>query len=242
MKSLFLISSAIYTPYGKFSTKERIRQTQETISSIKTYAPKSNIILLDAGERSLDIDFGSDIEIIDCSKHISEIEFLLEYLKSGVLLNPDSVIKSLLEIVVFDNYFNFIYKNKEYLKYNRIFKISGRYKLNSNFDYFLHLNKKNKVLFSNPCISQYSYNISFKNKLPFLQYMSRLWSFDSNILSDICVIYNNMKKDIFEMIQNKDHGDIEHFLYKNLNKNLVFCVDKIGVEGFVASSGKFINE
>ena len=45
MTSLFLVSSAIYTSYGKCSIEERIEQTKETIKSIRTYAPDSNIVL-----------------------------------------------------------------------------------------------------------------------------------------------------------------------------------------------------
>jgi len=57
MTSLFLVTSAIYTSYGKCSTEERIEQTKETIKSIRTYAPGSAIVLLDAGEKSVNIDF-----------------------------------------------------------------------------------------------------------------------------------------------------------------------------------------
>jgi hypothetical protein len=39
MTSLFLVTSALYTSYGKCSTEERIEQTKETIKSIETYAP-----------------------------------------------------------------------------------------------------------------------------------------------------------------------------------------------------------
>lgn len=63
MRSLFLVTSAIYTSYGKCSTEERIEQTKETLNSIKTYTPDSKIVLLDAGEKSVDIDFG--VELID---------------------------------------------------------------------------------------------------------------------------------------------------------------------------------
>ena len=45
MTSLFLVTSAIYTSYGKCPTEERIAQTKETIKSIRTYAPDSNIVL-----------------------------------------------------------------------------------------------------------------------------------------------------------------------------------------------------
>jgi hypothetical protein len=44
MTSLFLVTSAIYTSYGKCSTEERIEQTRQTIRSIETYAPNKEWI------------------------------------------------------------------------------------------------------------------------------------------------------------------------------------------------------
>ena len=91
MTSLFLVSSAIYTSYGKCSTEERITQTKETIKSIETYAPGSTIVLLDAGEKSVDIDFG--VKLIDYTIH-PEIQFhLQEYLRTNRDLAPDIIIK-----------------------------------------------------------------------------------------------------------------------------------------------------
>lgn len=240
MKSLFLVSSAVYTPYGIYTTSQRIRQTKETISSIKKHAYNSDIILLDFGKRSIEMDDDS-IEIINFSQENNNIKKIIQYLESGTLKCPEHVIKSLLEINMFRKYFYFLYKNNYHLRYNRIFKISGRYKLNDNFNYFSHLEAKDKVLILNPCISQYAYNPSANLGL-FSQYMTRLWSFDSSILFDICRTYDKMEKNILEMIENKSVGDIEHFLYKNLNKNLVSHIDKIGIEGFIASSGELIVE
>ena len=71
----FIITSAIYTSYGKCSTEERIAQTKETIKSIKTYAPGSSMVIIDCGEKSVEENL-FDCEVIDYTKN-EEIQYHL---------------------------------------------------------------------------------------------------------------------------------------------------------------------
>ena len=68
MTSHFIITSAIYTSYGKGSTEERIEQTKETIKSIETYAPGFSMIIIDCGEKSVEENI-FDCELIDYTKN-----------------------------------------------------------------------------------------------------------------------------------------------------------------------------
>jgi len=234
MTSLFLVTSAIYTSYGKFSTEERIEQTKETIKSIETYAPDSKIVLLDAGDKSVYIDFG--VELINYNQNSIIIEPLNNYLKNSRDLEPDIIIKSMLEIIMFKDYL----KSHSLQNYSRIFKLSGRYKLNSKFNYSKHLEAKNKVLILPPYTTQHLYNFNVASSM-FL-YMTRCWSFDSSLADDITKTYSKMKEDIIKISQTKKQGDIEHLLYKHLNKKLVNHIDVMGVEGYWAPRGKWIQE
>jgi len=234
MTSLFLISSAIYTSYGKCSTEERITQTKETIKSIETYAPGSTIVLLDAGEKSVDIDFG--VELIDYKIH-TEIQFhLQEYLRTNRDLEPDIIIKSMLEIIMFEDYL----KNNSVKNYSRVFKLSGRYKLNLKFNHFKHLEAKNKVLILPPYHSQNLYNFEVKSSM--FQYMTRCWSFDSSLVLNMIETYGKMKKDIIAASRTEKQGDIEHLLYKHLDKRLVEHINLMGVEGYWAPMKLWIEE
>jgi hypothetical protein len=234
MTSLFLVTSAIYTSYGKCSTKERIEQTKETIKSIRTYAPDSSIVLLDAGEKSVDVDF--DAKLIDYTIH-PEIQFhLQEYLSTNKDLEPDIIIKSMLEIIMFENYLRTNSTNS----YERVFKLSGRYKLNSNFNYEKHLEATNKVLILPPYHSQHLYNTKVSSSM--FQYMTRCWSFDSNLLEKIIETYGKMKKDIILASRTEKQGDIEHLLYKNLDKRLVEHIHIMGIEGYWAPLRMWIQE
>jgi hypothetical protein len=234
MTSLFVVTSAIYTSYSKCSTEERIEQTKETIKSIETYAPGSTIVLLDAGEKSVDIDFG--VKLIDYTIH-PEIQFhLQEYLRTNRDLEPDIIIKSMLEIIMFQDYLKF----HSLESYSRVFKLSGRYRLNSKFNYSSHLKSKNKVLILPPYHSQHFYNFNVSSSM--FQYMTRCWSFDNNLLEKIIETYGKMKKDIIVTSRTKKQGDIEHLLYKHLNKKLVEHIDIMGVEGYWAPRKKWIEE
>jgi hypothetical protein len=234
MTSLFLITSAIYTSYGKCSTEERIEQTKETIKSIETYAPGFSVVIIDCGEKSVNENL-FDCEVIDCTTN-EEIQYhLQEYLKKNIDLEPDIIIKSMLEIMMFSDYLKNITSS-----YDRIFKISKRYKLNSNFNHQKHLDAKNKVVILPLYNSQNLYNFDVKSSM--FQYMTRCWSFDSNLLLNIIETYDKMKIDILYASRTEKRADIEHLLYRHLNKKLVKNIDIMGIEGYWAPMRLYIQE
>ena len=234
MTSHFIITSAIHTSYGKCSTEERIEQTRETLKSIETYAPESSAVIIDCGEKSVNKNL-FDCEVIDYTTN-EEIQYnLQEYLKTNRDLEPDIIIKSMLEIMMFSDYL----KNITGF-YDRIFKISGRYRLNSNFNYNNHLETKNKLLILKPQQSPHFYNFDVSSSM--FSYMTRCWSFDSSLLLKIIETYDKMKQEIIHISRTEKQGDIEHLLYKHLNKNIVSHANVMGIEGYWAPRKKWIEE
>jgi hypothetical protein len=234
MTSHFIITSAIHTSYGKCSTEERIEQTKETLKSIETYAPESSAVIIDCGEKSVNKNL-FDCEVIDYTKN-EEIQYHLgEYLKKDIDLQPDIIIKSMLEIMMFSDYL----KSLD-IKCSRIFKISGRYKLNSKFNHQKHLDAKDKVVILPPYNSQNLYNFDVKSSM--LQYMTRCWSFDFSLLSVMIETYDKMKKDIIYASTTKKQADIEHLLYQHLNKKLAHNIHRMGIEGYWAPLRRWIEE
>jgi hypothetical protein len=234
MTSHFIITSAIHTSYGKCSTEERIEQTRETLKSIETYAPGSSMVIIDCGEESVNKNL-FDCEVIDYTKN-QEIQYhLQEYLKKNIDLEPDIIIKSMLEIMMFGDYLKTITSS-----YDRIFKISGRYKLNSNFNHQKHLDAKNKVVILPPYNSQNLYNFDVKSSM--FQYMTRCWSFDGSLLLNMIETYDKMKRDILYASTTKKQADIEHLLYQHLNKKLVQNIHRMGIEGYWAPLRRWIEE
>ena len=234
MTSHFIITSAIHTSYGKCSTEERIEQTRETLKSIETYAPGSSMVIIDCGEKSVNENL-FDCEVIDYTKN-QEIQYhLQEYLRTNIDLEPDIIIKSMVEIMRFGDYLKNITGS-----YDRIFKISGRYKLNSNFNHNNHLEAKNKVVILPPYTSQNLYNFNVKSSM--FQYMTRCWSFDGSLLPNIIGTYDKMQKDILYASTTKKQADIEHLLYQHLNKKLVQNIHRMGIEGYWAPMNIWIEE
>jgi hypothetical protein len=234
MTSHFIITSAIHTSYGKCSTEERIEQTRETLKSIETYAPESSVVIIDCGEKSVNKNL-FECEVIDYTTNEEIQVHLQEYLRTNRDLEPDIIIKSMLEIMMFVNYLKNLTGS-----YERIFKISGRYKLNSNFNHQKHLEAKNKVVILPPYTSQNLYNFDVKSSM--FQYMTRCWSFDSNLLLNIIETYDKMKIDILYASRTEKQADIEHLLYKHLNKKLVQNINVMGIEGYWAPMRLYIQE
>lgn len=234
MTSHFIITSAIHTSYGKCTTEERIEQTKETLKSIETYATNSSAVIIDCGEKSIDKDL-FDCEVIDYTTHGEIQVYLQEYLRTNIDLEPDIIIKSMLEIMMFGDYLKNIKGS-----YDRIFKISGRYKLNSKFNYQKHLESKDKVVILPPYTSQNLYN--FDVKCSMFQYMTRCWSFDNSLLLNIIETYDKMKTDILYASRTEKQADIEHLLYRHLNKKLIQHINVMGVEGYWAPMRLWIEE
>jgi hypothetical protein len=234
MTSHFIITSAIHTSYGKCSTEERIEQTRETLKSIETYAPGSSMVIIDCGEKSVNKNL-FDCEVIDYTTH-QEIQFhLQEYLRTNRDIEPDIIIKSMLEIMMFGDYLKNLTGS-----YDRIFKISGRYRLNTNFNHQKHLEAKGKVVILPPDKSQNLYNFDVKSSM--FQYMTLCWSFDSSLLLNIIETYDKMKIDILYASRTEKQADIEHLLYRHLGKKFINHINVMGIEGYWAPLKLWIEE
>jgi hypothetical protein len=100
-------------------------------------------------------------------------------------------------------------------QYKNIFKLSGRYYLNNNFDYKIFENEDN--VFTNWDASDISYCTIFY-KINF---------------KDIYLFKNSLNNSVNEL---NNGNSIEHCLYKYFNYN-VNIVNKLNVTGFLATEG-----
>ncbi len=108
-----------------FSTEDRFKQTLETISSIRKYAPSNSKILLIEGSTISEIYKEQIKQVVDIFYDVSQ----LDETKTNCLISNAKALG--------DSYL--LFKAIEYIKENisnckNIFKISGRYKLNENFN------------------------------------------------------------------------------------------------------------
>lgn len=207
-KTVFIISSTINTNIGYYDPQTRFYETIETIKSIKSYADDSMIILIDNSLVRLSNDLEELIQkMVDYYLYIGDRKLCIEINKSGVRSAGEAYII----LVAFDLIKNFIKCDID-----RIFKMSGRYKLIDKFN-----------------LSEYS-DVIYKYKYCFRKndsdndtcYHTRLWSFCYSLFDEV---EDNIKT-VFSMIY-KNQINIEDALYLIIDKNKVIMKDKVYCEG-----------
>lgn len=234
-ESLFLVSSAIHTTHGIFTPEQRLKQTIETCKSIKSRCP-AHIMIIDGGDKDL-----SDDEKKELSPHIDTFVSFCDspQLKNILVIPSQDIVKNMAEIMTFGTMFEQLLENGEYKNYKRIFKMSGRYTLNDTFNYDTHYNAMGKIIIRGPFTSQFPSSVTGN---VIFQYMSRLWSFDSELLPEIAQVYRNMFANMNQVLSSGGYIDIEHLLFSHLREDLIQRISKIGVEGNIAPNGNGVSD
>jgi hypothetical protein len=159
MNNFVLITSIINTPhtplsYSKirsvFTRPERFEQTKQTINSIKEYIPNCKIILVECTDFSVEEStyFKENCDYI--------INLISDYRASRYIF---SCAKAAGEGTMTNYALQYIIKND--IKFDNLFKISGRYYLKSDFKYSLYNNKNNifkKIDHTSLCTAFYKVN------------------------------------------------------------------------------------
>ena len=183
-KNVVFITSKIHVSKNKFSYisnrsiytgEERLIQTIETIESIRKYIPDSYIILFDNSvfnplEKSIFIKLtDSFINIIDNQ----ELNFYTDICEIKALADISQQV-SFLEL--FLNSKDEIKKEAYFLSIRQFFKISGRYLVNSDFDFNKYDNDKNIFKRNNTIRKkEYFYTCFYKlNKNVLMDYHNKL--------------------------------------------------------------------
>jgi len=232
---LFLVSSDIHTNHGVYSPEQRLEQTINTLKSIKERCD-ADIVLLDGGLKSPTDEERKVLE--EYTKGIISFSDAPS-IKDILAIPSQDIVKNLAEIVMFGSTFQDIQNSGDYKKYKRIFKMSGRYVLNDNFNYQTHIDAKDKIIIRGPFTSQFT---SSQTGGVIFQYMSRLWSFDSEMLPNIAQSYARMFKDMNMVLNGGGYIDIEHLLFVHLDPSKIQKIPKIGIEGNIAPNGNGISE
>lgn len=235
-KSLFLVSSAIHTRFGVYKKYERVEQTINTCKSIREHVPDADIIILDGGEKDLAEDEKKLLSpYIDGFYSFADADNVKQVQKS----KSQDVVKNMIEIIMFGSFFDMMLKEGWDKKYNRIFKVSGRYTLNEHFNYQAHLDAKDKVVIRGPFTSQFTPDITGGIKL---QYMSRLWSFDVSLLDYMNATYFEMFKHMNNVLSHDGYVDIEHLLFDHIDAKAVVNIGVLGIQGYIAPNGLGVND
>ncbi len=243
MNSLFLVSSAIRTKHGVFSAEERLQQTIATFESIKAKLSNAKIILCESsGAQSITAE---EIEILQ--PHLfgllnfnSDVQVQDIYAKT---LDNHDIAKNFTELVVFGKVFDFLINKQPHLLNNidRVFKLSGRYKLSDSFNPTMFESPEvvDKYMFAMRRSSQFSPNVTGGITQ---QLFSRLWSWPANKTALVMYRYNVMAEDFLGTLNKGQYCDIEHLLLKYFAGPFLHEVPQIGVTGKLGPIGTIVED
>lgn len=252
MNPTFIITSAINTQAGCYPPEIRILQTQETINSIYEFFPDAFTILVDGSNQRLNqqppqgwnqLRDRANV-FIDMTSN-EQIEFLHQEIMDK---NPNrtemggmnGIAKTMAEITLMLNTFEAIKEHPELDRArasDRIFKISGRYKLSPLFtpgDHYHH--------------DRYVFKKADASWIPNAQevvgtdhgFASRFWSFDRLLLDDVMNKYEAMMNDAHAIADQGKYIDIEHLMYKHIGTEKTVQIPFTHCMGTIAPNGLMI--
>jgi len=230
------ITSAANAKFSKYTPEERLKQTLKTIESVKKYIPNSVICMTECSVPGISMEVKEQLsKDVDHFVNLSK-DPTVNWIQQNI--QHQDTVKNLTELVVVSKFFNVAKQNKWFDDCNRIFKVSGRYWLTDKFDItrYEQADAISKYVVSKKMLSQFPYSLTEQS----LQYMLRVYSFDTVLLEDFIARLNVMTKHMEEKVNNGSYIDIEHLFCKFLPKDMTLEIARTGVAGHVAPNGAYI--
>jgi hypothetical protein len=246
MKFLFLIGSALKhfqeSEFSAFTEQQRFEQTLETIKCVREKAPSSYIILFECSYTSITEEH-KDILRDKCDLFLDfSDEPVLQAIYENIQKRPELITygKSLLETRGLLNTLYYIRKHNVFSDSQRVFKLTGRYLLNEYFDINDY---KSKFLEERYVIKKYEYlpqeaenydEKELENVYAYLygaqgMMVTGLWSFDRILFNEIIESLEKAFRYMEKMLQYTAGTDVEHSLYRFLNKKNVISIPNLGL-------------
>jgi len=230
-KVLFLVTSAVNTLFGN-NEIARFTETIGTINSINANFNNAEIWLLESSYKSISSylinTLPKNVKIKSFSRDTNigifikeSVNYSYEYCKKN---NVNIKFKDNLKLTFLKNrtesyVFKEILSNHDLSKYDRVFKLSGRYSLSPTFDISQH--NTNKMIFYKSITSNQP-QVKIDKVYPCF-----CWSVGKKLLNETKDLFIDLEKEIKEIFNNIGYIDIEHSLYKKLNKKNVKKVNKL---------------
>jgi hypothetical protein len=233
IKHCFIVTSAINSKFGIYNADERLAQTVITLQNIRFKIPNAKIIVMECA--------GTPITEAQSNILENNSDLLLDFSNDAdvhAIYQSDNwdVVKNSTEIMCFGRTLRMCRDDGDFLGFDRIHKMSGRYVLNDDFDLSIYEQYPSNIIIGPKHKSQFSYQLTGIE----LQYMARLWSWPQEHLDTVIKVYEDSLAYIGERVSQGGYADIEHVLYKFLPPPLVKEIPLLGVEGFIAPNGAAI--
>lgn len=203
-----LITSTVATNFG---TGDRLAETLSTIESVRKRLD-AKIYLLDSSVLEWDkkpVQDAVDVFLPVCDTHIYNIiesGFGMPFVKSATEVYLTQIALELMSATD-----------------GRVYKISGRYRLNDNFCE----HSKQKFTFLEPKLTSIPFNKCNTDGM----LMTRLYSFPGEFRTFYANVLVQVSRYLWKTYASGGLTDIEHGLYKHLPHDLCDFVSPIGVEG-----------
>lgn len=216
----FFVISTVNSKHSTFTPDQRFRQTIETIQSIRQYAPGANILLADNSTEPL---AASQYTLLR-----SLVDNVVEFENNlfTTYTNSTGKNKGLNELLVYQRLLNFAKKNG--LLGNRIFKLSGRYTLSTQFDQWEWQKPQyhGKYVFR---ITKWIYNDGSGEYIK-LFYNTALWSMCHTLVDEYCGLLQTMFDWMLETGENIEMGHNHH-----IPKDKLVITPTLGGQGYITN-------
>ena len=244
-RDLFVVSSALVTEYGHLPTQERVTQTMQTLRSIRERAPHADIVVLELSKERVNDDLQQQFMAF-APKHILYFDehprIQSHYQWCSKERDPaGSQIKNLNEIAAMHIFLHWGQQQGLFAGYRRVFKISGRYQLSDAFDATLY----EQEVFAGRCAFlklEPSYLDVRLSGAGNYAYMTRLWSFDVQLVGKLEVWFESMFDMLLKRYEAGGYTDIEHLLSMVIPRSHCVYLPQVGVMGHVGLHGHLIAE
>ena len=240
-KFLFLVGSAINhfkeDDLSAFKAEERFQQTLDTIQSIKDKVPDAYILIYEGSETPIRQEYKDNfIEHSDLFIECGDDPYM-KSLYENLHRDPGkfTFVKSMLECRCLELVLNHMMEHNVFNDATRVFKLSGRYKLNEYFDIDDY---KTRFLTNKYVMKYYDYEERFEDieNIYSLLYgckgsiITGLWSFDRFLFNDIFNVLQKSFEYMERAIQLTAGIDIEHSFYHFIDRDKILNVPILGLD------------
>ena len=230
-----MVTSAINTKFGVYNNQQRLEQTLDTIKSIRIRVPSAKVILVEMGAIPITPEQRQALNVTD-----KIIDFNDDEDVKAIYNSTDNwdIVKNSTEVMCFSRALQICLDDDVFNGVDRVHKISGRYRLNDNFNLNRYVELSERIITTQKHRSQFPPGVTGVEA----QYMSRLWSWPAKYTDKIIDVYINGLDYMAERLSQGGYCDIEHMLYKFLPAGLITEVSPVGLEGNIGPNGAGVSD